>query len=101
MSSQSSIIAQLKSQYFWDVDVNKLDTDADKRLIIERVFNLGDLKEINLIVEYYGRNIVLDVLYNINYFDPKTINFITKFFKVPKKNFKCYTRKQLKPQYWS
>ena len=101
MNSPNNIISQLKNNYFWDVDINRLDQESDKRLIIERVFSLGSLKEINLIMEHYGRKIVLEVLYNINYLDPKTFNFITKLFKVPKKNFKCYTRKQLKPIHWS
>ncbi|GAI81083.1 unnamed protein product [marine sediment metagenome] len=101
MNMKNNIIARLKKQYFWDVDFNKLDAEADKRLIILRVFNLGDLKEINLIIEYYGRNKILNVLYNINYLDPKTLNFIVKLFNVPKNKFKCYTREPLKHQHWS
>ncbi len=91
----------VKKPIFLDIDFNKLDAEVDQHLIISRVFNFGDLKEINLIIEYYGRNKVLNVLCNINYLDPKTLNFMVKLFNVPKNKFKCYTRIPLKHQHWS
>ena len=37
---------------------------------------------------------------NLNYIDPKTLNFVSKYFGKSKKAFRCYTRKQLMPQHW-
>jgi len=91
----------LKPQYFWDVEFSKLDDKLSKRLIIERVFSLGNVSEINLLIDYYGKKEILNVLCNLNYLDPKTINFVSKLFHVSKNKFKCYTRKQLIPQYWN
>ena len=100
MIQQLNISKDLKSQYFWDVDIDKLDVDRSKRLIIERVFVLGTAKEIMLVINYYGDRVVVDVLERLNYIDPKTLNFVSKLFNVSLKSFKCYTRKQLTPQHW-
>ncbi|MCX6278733.1 MAG: hypothetical protein NT004_11620 [Bacteroidetes bacterium] len=101
MNSFQGIIARLKPQYFWDVDISKIDDQLSARLIIERIFNLGNIDEINLIIEFYGRDRVVEVLMNLNYLDPKTFNFIWKFFKIPAKKFRCYTTKRLKNQHWN
>jgi hypothetical protein len=100
MNSKQHIIAQLKPQYFWDVDLSKLNDTANKRLIIERVITLGTLGEIDLIINRYGRSEVIKVVQKIS-FDPKTLNFISKLFKIPKNDFTCYTRKPLKSRHWN
>jgi hypothetical protein len=98
--SQQNITDLLKRNYFWDIDLSSGMT-APKRLIIERVFNLGTLSDMNLVISYYGREEVIRTLLGLNYIDPKTLNFVSKFFNRPIKEFKCYIRKQLMPQCWN
>ena len=100
MIKKLNISKDLKPQYFWDVDINKLDIDRSKRLIIERVFVFGTAKEIILVINYYGDEVVIDVLKSLNYIDPKTLNFASKLFNISLQSFKCHTRKQLNPQHW-
>jgi len=100
MEKQFNILDELKKNYFWDVDVKKLDAERSKRLIIERIFKLGKANEIMMIINYYGEKVVIDVLKNLNYIDPKTLNFAVKFFNLPLQSFKCYKRKQLNSQHW-
>ena len=95
-----NILKDLNPQYFWDVDIKSLDLRRSKRLIIERVFVMGTSKEINLVIKYYGTREVVDVLKSLNYMDPKTLNFVSKLFKISLQSFKCYTRKQLNQQHW-
>jgi len=96
----AALIEQLNNAYFWDVDINKLDEEKSKRLIIERVLNYGNLHEIKLIKKFYGTKEIRAILCKLNYIDPKTLNFVSLLFKLPKTKFKCYTRKQLTNQPW-
>jgi hypothetical protein len=96
---KDSITSLLRQAYFWDVDITPGKT-VSKRLIIERIFCLGTLTEIALVLQFYGKEEVEETLCNLNYIDPKTLNFLSKYFSIPKKDFKCYTRKQLMLQYW-
>lgn len=100
MAPKQSVIELLKPHYFWDVDLSKLNDTANKRLIIERVITLGTIVEINLIVTHYGKSEVIKVLRKIT-LDPKTLNFISKLFEIPKNDFICRTGKPLKLQYWN
>ncbi len=91
----------INKTYFWDVDTHALDETQSKRLIIERVATLGNLKEIKLVIQHYGKEEVIKTLCNINYLDPKTLNFFSLIFQVPKNKFKCFTKKQSKIQHWN
>jgi hypothetical protein len=101
MNSHSFILAKINPQYFWDVDVDRLHDSNSKRLIIDRVFSLGTLDEMKLLVKHYGKSEVIKVIKCINYLDPKTFNFVTKLFSLPKKELACYIRKQSKLQHWN
>ena len=96
-----ALLEQLNKAYFWDVDIAKMDEEKSKRLIIERVINYGNLNEIKLIKEFYGLKEIRSILCKLNYIDPKTLNFVSLLFHVPKTKFKCYTRKQLINQPWN
>lgn len=96
-----ALIEQLNKAYFWDVEIKKLDEEKSKRLIIERVINFGTLDEIKLIKEFYGIKSITSTLCNLNYIDPKTLNFVSQLFHIPKTKFKCYTREQLTRQPWN
>jgi len=85
----------LKQEYFWDVNLSTLDEKISKRLIVERIINLGNLQEIKLIIDHYGKEDVIATICNLNYLNPKTLNFFSLIFNVPKKKFKCYIRRQL------
>jgi hypothetical protein len=100
MIEHLNISKDLNPQYFWDVDLDGLDVKRSKKIIIERIFVMGTSKEINLVIRYYGTREVLDVLKTLNYIDPKTLNFVSKLFKISLQSFKCYTRKQLNHQHW-
>ncbi|OFX28251.1 MAG: hypothetical protein A2033_06105 [Bacteroidetes bacterium GWA2_31_9] len=94
-------IKHLNPLYFWDVNFLILDKKKSKRLIIERIITLGNLNEIKLLINNYGRDEVIRTICKINYLDPKTLNFFSLFFKIPKKKFKCYIRKQSIPLHWN
>ena len=96
-----SSISQLNKVYFWDVDFAKLDKSKSKRLIIERVINLGNLSEIKLLREIYTADEIRQTLCNLNYLDPKTLNFGSLLFNIPKTRFKCYIKKSSAHKPWN
>ena len=100
MNSKKNISDILKQSYFWDVDI-KSGKPVSKRLVIERIFSLGTLDEVVTIIKHYGKNETEKVLLDLNYMDPKTLNFVSKYFGRSKTEFRCYIRKQSMPQLWN
>lgn len=101
MKNQPDIVKALNPTYFWDVDAGRLDAQKSKRLIIERVFSLGNLEEITMLIDFYGDQQIVETLCKVNYLDPKTLNFVSKLFKTPLEKFKCYTKAQLTRPLWN
>ena len=89
----------LKQSYFWDIDITSGKV-VSTRLVIERIFNFGTVAEMAFVIRHYGKEEVEKTLRNLNYIDPKTLNFESKYFNRPKKEFRCFTRRQLIPQHW-
>lgn len=100
MNKKLNICRDLKKEYFWDVNIEKLEVDSSRRLIIERVFTLGSVEEMLLVIDYYGEEEVKKVLTSLNYIDPRSLNFVSKIFNLPLKSFKCYSRRQLHPMFY-
>ena len=96
----STFLKQINQAYFWDVSLDKLDESKSKRLIIERIINFGNLQEIKQLIAYFGKDEVTKTICKLNYLDPKTLNFFSLVFRIPKTKFKCYTRKLSIKQHW-
>jgi hypothetical protein len=97
----SELLDNINKVYFWDIDPANLDEVKSKRIIIERVMNFGNLQEIKLVKDYYGVSEITNILCSLNYIDPKTLNFISILFHIPKTKFKCFSKKQLIRQPWN
>lgn len=76
MIENTEITSLYSPLLFSDIDISKLDAEKNSRLIIERVFSLGTLKEIKRVIEQYGKEKVVDTLTRLNYLDPKTLNLV-------------------------
>ncbi|MDR2694397.1 MAG: hypothetical protein LBB74_09330 [Chitinispirillales bacterium] len=89
---KNNILSKLSKHLFWDCDITRLDPDADKKLILERVFSRGTENDEIAAFNYYGRDAIKSAVLDIKYFDKKTLNYLSIVFNVPKAEFKCYKR---------
>jgi hypothetical protein len=91
----------LRNELFWDIEYEKLDIGLHKRLIIERVLSLGNLEEFFFLLNQFETKALINEIKQIGYLDPKTISFVVSFFKIDKKELRCFTKKQLMETHWS
>ncbi len=92
---------ELSQTIFWDTDIDKLDYEKHARHIIERVLMRGMLKDWFEIKRYYGLERIKTEILKIRYLDKVTLNFCSKYFKLPKEQFKCYNTEQSIRQLWN
>lgn len=55
----------IRKVLFWDTTFDKIDWDKNKRAIIKRVLERGNDKEINEIIEFYGKSTVSTIAKSI------------------------------------
>lgn len=86
------------SKYLWDVNPKNISPKSNPEFIIERVLEYGDLNSLKWIVEKFKKEIIIDVLKKSKKISPKTGNFYSIYFKVPKGEILCirkpFTQKQ-------
>ena len=59
-------LANIRKTLFWDTDFNKIDWIKNKRAIIKRIFERGNDKEINEILNFYGLQAVRNEIKEID-----------------------------------
>lgn len=91
---------KIRKELFWDVDQAGLEMELNKSLVIERILSFGNLSELKIIFDYYGPETISTTVKRLGYLDPKTLAFVLSFLRIPKKEMKCFIKKQSGPQHW-
>lgn len=52
-------LSKLRSVVFWDTDIKRIDWEKNKLAVINRIFERGNEQEIQEIIRFYGKEIVL------------------------------------------
>jgi len=91
----------IRKELFWDIDLKSFDYEKNRKLIIERVMNYGTVSEFRAILRYYGYKTVRQEIKEAGSLEPKTLEFVSSFFNLPKQSLRCYTKKQLNQAHWN
>jgi len=75
---------------FWDADRSKLNLEESKLYIINRVINDGTIKDIQVLFNYYGWDVIKDEVVKIRYLNNKILNWLSSLFDIKKELFRCY-----------
>lgn len=88
--SHDPLLSQLRPELFWDVDLSRLDSGRHGNFIIERVCERGNLDDMRLVWNHYGRERVGQALQAARGLTPKTVSFFANLFGIPPESFRSY-----------
>ena len=77
---------------FWDINTGKLDYESRASFIMERVFTMGMQEDEWEICKYYGKERIKKEVVKCKALDKKTLNYLSVFYGIPKKEFACYRK---------
>ncbi|MEZ7838477.1 MAG: hypothetical protein QMB13_04050 [Flavobacteriales bacterium] len=86
---------------FWDVKPSELHKEEHARFIISRVVQRGLIGDWTELRKIYASVKIKQEIVEISNLDKKTLNFLSLFYKIPKENFRCYTKTPLSNQHWN
>jgi addiction module HigA family antidote len=55
-------LSKFRPALFWDTKIERIDWDKQKRSVIERVFERGNISEKKEILNFYGHNVIKEIL---------------------------------------
>ena len=85
---------------FWDIDIDSLDLDKNKRYVIQRVLEYGTLSDWMIIKSFYGINTISKEMQQVRTLEKTALSFLCTIANLKKEDFRCYTLKQSQPQLW-
>ncbi len=75
-----------KQSLFWDVNLKEIDPNNHKNFIARRIFEKGDLSDLNWAVGFYGSDLLKSIfLEEAHKIDHKSQNFWFLYFNINKK----------------
>ncbi len=100
-NTTNTSIFDFSEHLFWDVDINNLCLEKNKKFIIHRVLDYGLINDWQIISACYGINHIAKAAITIKDLDKKSMTFISLLSKIPKEKFLCYTTQQSTPKHWN
>jgi len=89
IDNKNETAAIFSSYCFWDLDRSKLKLEEDKRYIITRIVNCGNMDDIKKLFNYYGWDTVREEVVKISYLNNKIFNWLSSLFEINPKDFRC------------
>ncbi len=96
---KKSTVDNLSPHLFWDI--KHLNPEQNKTIIIERVFNRGNLDDLKIIINIFGLETIKTEIVKAGFLDKKTLNWASFFLNIPETNFRCYKKIQSTKTHWS
>lgn len=100
-TSKKKGIENLSRHLFWDLDMDKLDIDEDKKLIIHRVLDYGIMSDWQFILNHYGMDEITEIASSTRDLNIKSASFVSLLADIPKDKFLCYASRQLTSKHWT
>ena len=80
----------LSKYLFWDTNTRKLDYESRASFVLERVFTMGMQEDEWEVNKFYGKERIRQEVVKCRALDRKTLNYLSVFYNIPKKEFACY-----------
>jgi hypothetical protein len=97
-------IAKLSKSLFWDVPQDSANiqriANHNSDWLIQRAFEYGAMRDIRLVLSWYGNEKAIRVLCEAESLSRVTVGFACALFDLDKTNFKCYNYKRSNPIYY-
>ena len=89
-------------QYFWDVDVNKLDLSKKVNFVVQRLLDKGDENSVRWVRENYSEDTIKKTFVKMRDFNPRIGNFWRLFLSIPQKEVLCLQKPylQMRKTHW-
>jgi len=93
--------AKMDSSLLWEYNLSKFDYQQMRNVVVQRVIERGWPDDWYAILNMYSENGVKNAIREIPYLNDRDMNFVSKAFKIPLSEMKCYEKKQLHQGHWN
>lgn len=85
---------KISPHLLWEYNLANFDWEKSRRIVVQRVVERGCPADYFAAFDLYGFDGFREILKDLPILSDKDMNFASKYFNIPKKELRCYTRKQ-------
>ena len=93
MINNNDILHKFSPHVFWDVNIDKIDMQRDKKFLIERIINYGFEQDEILLHSIYSYRILRKTIRKLENINESAIPYLSAVFNIKEQAFKCYGKK--------
>ena len=101
-ASENKAVPNLHPKFFWEYRFDDMDWEEAYMMVIDRIIERGEQKEVDEIVRFYGYERVIKALkQEITFMTNIAINNALSYFpELTKEQMVCYINRKDKPYHW-
>lgn len=93
---------KLNDALLWEYDMSTFNWQTSKKLVVQRVVELGDLEDFYAAFDLYGGiGGFREILKSVPYLNDLDMNFVCNIFNLKKEELKCYKKKLSNQEHWN
>ena len=102
MKALNTIAPNFHPKFFWEYKYEKIDWEEAYKMVIDRIIERGEQKEVDELVRFYGHEKVINALkQEITFMTNIAINnALTYFPELSKEQMVAYMNRKDKPYHW-
>jgi len=93
--------AKLRESLLWEYDTERIDWQAMRTIIVQKVIERGRPEDFYAILNQYTLEGVKQAIRQIPYLNKKDLSFACTIFNISKNELKCCTTNLLKNKQWT
>lgn len=86
--------ARIRPSLLWEYDLERIDWQAMRTLVVQRVIERGRMDDFYALLNKYGLEEVKESIKEIPSMNPKDMSFVCSVFDLKKEELKCYIRQR-------
>jgi hypothetical protein len=93
--------AKINPGLLWEYDINKVDWQFMRGLIVERVIERGGKEDYYAMFNLYGgfNGVKQIIIHDVYFLNSADLAYVETLFNLNRKNLKCYKRQQLRKKF--
>lgn len=98
---KATLLNNFSPYLFWDIDIDKFDLQKNKAQLTYKVVEFGQLSDWKNLLALLGEKEIKNIVVELKSLDKTTLSFLANYFDIDEKEFRCYTQKQSKMNFWN
>lgn len=94
-------VADFSSHLFWDVAVESVDFERNRKWFVKRVLEKGELTDWKLLQRLYSREQMREAVLNMRCLEKRALTFACAVLEIDQTQTRCFKNQSSQAKHWN